>query len=180
MGHRQRGQSKIGLVIGVLVVAAIGGAAWYFMGGGGGGPEKAVTGFMAAQTAGDATALKAVLSKNSQAMAAGMGAMPKANKDAPQPTIGKAVIEGDKAKVPVTHKMPEAMAKMSGMTEMTMNFVTVKEDGAWKVDLMATGEEMMKGLGGMAGAMKGGMKGGPAGGNAPAPAPKAGGSNGGG
>ncbi len=158
MGHREHGQSKVGLVIGVLVVAAIGGGAWYFMAGG--SPEKAVSQFIAAQAAGDAEAAKAVLAKNSQGMAANLGKMAMAGKKDDMPTIGDATVEGDRAKVPVTHKVPEAMAKMTGMTEMTMTFVAVKEDGAWKVDLPASAEEMLKGLANSAGgAMKGAVKG---------------------
>jgi len=153
MGQRNRGQSRFGLIIGILAVAAIGGGAWYCVAGAS-GPEKAVRTFITASANGDKEAAKAVLAKNSQALGGMPGLGRKADgKEQELPTVGDATINGDKATVPVTTKLPEAAAKAMGMTELTVNMATVKEDGAWKVDLLATAGEMAKGIGGMAGAM---------------------------
>lgn len=155
MRKRQRGQSKVGWVVGVLLVAALGGGAWYALGGG--GPEKAVSTFLTASAAGDTAGAKAVLAKNSQSLGSGLSQLGKLgdNKGGGAPSVGKATVEGDRAKVPVAYRLPESMSKMGGATELKLTYVAVKEDGAWKVDLVATSGEMLKGLGGLAGALKG-------------------------
>ena len=159
--RRTGGSGKwIAVVVVVLVILGAGGVgAWYFLLRS--TPERTLEQFMQASTRGDQEAVKACLSSESLEMAdsfgdgmAGMGrGAPRtsAGDDAEKPevdyTIGSAEVEGDKATVPLTLKMPEGVAQRTGTTEFKINYALVKEEGKWKVDLKATMAEMFRGFG---------------------------------
>lgn len=57
-------------------------------------------------------------------------------------TLGAATIDGDRATVPVTIKLPPRVAEMmKGQSQIGVTMVTVREQGQWKVDLPATRRE---------------------------------------
>lgn len=159
---RSGGAGKwIAIVVVLLVIVGGGaGAGWYFFLRS--TPEKTMEQFMAASMAGDEEAVKACLSSDSQPMASGaargMGAFGRgprgrgAGGDEEKPQvdyeIGQAKTEGKRATVPLTMQAPEGVSQGTGMTEFTVNYVLLREDGKWKIDFGETMEEMMRGLGG--------------------------------
>jgi len=163
--RRTGGSGKwIAVVVVVLVIVGAGGAGgWYFLLRS--TPERTLEQFLRAGMEGDRETVKACLSRESLEMAdrfgdgmPGMGrAAPRtsAGDDAEKPevdyTIGSAEVEGDKATVPLTLKVPEAVAQRAGTTEFKMNYALVKEGGKWKIDFGATMREMMRGFGGQLG-----------------------------
>lgn len=137
--------SSAGLIILILVIIA--GAAfagwWFFLKGG--GPEATVNRFSAAVKSGDFEGMKSTLSKGSTSLFAMMpggeqAIMESMKKDTGNTDIKviKTTYEGENAIVQV-----EKAGKVSsggGPSEL----VLIKEDGQWKIDLMATAGRAMQ------------------------------------
>jgi len=92
-------------------------------------PRAAVRGFLDAAKAGDEEGMKDFASRSSQDFTK-LATIVKELKD--DWTVGDDFTEGDHARVKVEREAVEAVA------------IVVDEEGGWKVDLVATGAEIMK------------------------------------
>lgn len=120
-------------------------------------PEQVVKGFLDASQRRDTEVAKSYLSAHSLKMTSKSG-----GKVSPtfvgsggdhRYTVGKATVSGSEATVPVKMQLPGGPGSPMGGRDFEMPFVTVNEDGKWKVDLAKT-------MGAMLGAiMKESMKG---------------------
>ena len=92
--------------------------------------------------------MNSLLSSDSQKVPAVMGqALRQAGENQTEPdySVGSAEINGNRAIVPVTTKMPEQAQQMGLAGDgMTLRFGLVKEKGAWKIDTQRTQALMME------------------------------------
>ena len=118
------------------------------------GPDQVVRQYVAAEATDDYATMRKLLAKSSVALLPPEDKMPPKSATPkaklPEMDIGKATVNGAKATVPVKIKS-DAMGGYGG-GDQSLTIVLVKEDGAWKVDLLATvQEEYKRRLGGMGG-----------------------------
>ena len=145
----RQGSSAGMIIIILIIIAGAAFAGWWFLMRGGGGPEATIDRFVAAVKAGNFEGMKSTLSKSSTSMFAMIpggekAAMEGMKRDSSVANIKviKTTYEGENAIVEVEEvgKKPSGMAGMGGPTEL----VLIKEDGQWKIDLMATGARAMQ------------------------------------
>ena len=129
----------------VVVVVALGVSAYLFLLRP--GPEQVVRRYFLAVDGGDVDALRATLTAESAARIPPGAKLPKPTATAqPSPEIGKARVQGDRAVVPVKTRGPMLPGMPLGAGEASDDVVTRKENGQWKVDLLATLQGLMQRL----------------------------------
>ena len=152
MRRRRRSGKALGTVFVVLLLIAAGMAAgWYFLLRS--TPERTVTELMEAVRRGDDEALAELFTTQSQPLIDTMGAagggpqiwqLMLFGDEQSDYTVGSATMDGDQAKVPLTMQSPDAVREITGADQYTMTYVLIKEDGRWRVDIMATGRSAMQ------------------------------------
>ena len=135
----------LALAVVVVVVVALGASAYLFLLRP--GPEQVVRRYFLAVDSGDVDALRATLTAESAArIPPGAKLRKPTATEQPSPDIGKARVQGDQAVVPVKTKGPVLPGMPMGAGEASEDFVTRKENGQWKVDLLATLQGLLQGL----------------------------------
>lgn len=137
----------LGVVLFIIVVAAAGAACWYFFVRS--TPEKTVRQFMAASDANDVEAIKPLLSSRSREAMSRMESLiskhsKASNGKGPKTDykLGETKIDGDRAAVPMTITLPKGASKLMGMSELTIEWGLVKENGKWVIDMGETMKAM--------------------------------------
>ncbi len=147
MMPRRRGVVA-GPLLAVILLIAIMAGIWYFALRS--TPERTVSVVLAAVQEGDRDLLDEHLARDSvrwaeeylsvmsQMMAGDTG-------DEPPWTVGEARVSGNEATVPVTVRVREGLALLSG-SERTIDHVVVLEDGRWKLDVEKTARAAVGGI----------------------------------
>ncbi len=140
----------VAVVLAVAVVAAV--ATWYFLLRP--TPEKTMAKYVKATIAGDQQAVIACFDSRTRTALQKLGAQqmqmmaPPAGLADLKYTVGKAKINGARAEVPLTISLSQAQAKTAGLSNVTVTYVLVKEDGTWVIDISQTAQAMFRGMGG--------------------------------
>ena len=122
------------VIVGVLVVGMALATYFFLLKS---GPDQVVRMYVVAESTGDYATMRTLLSEDSASLLPPDDQLPPQSEEStlPQMDIGKPVIEGTRATVPVKIKQ-EVLGAFAGEQELTI--VLGKEQGQWKVDLKAT------------------------------------------